>query len=185
MGPQARGSGVAPSIKCASGSCRWGLPAPLRKRGGARPLITLPREAQEQRVGGGLSHPWVPPPPVLGSCLLCLSLAWATALWPEPGMLRPCPWAWGWRAALSLHFAASLGKLGRESLLPSWLCPGSSPSRLLVPWARCTPYLLCLWVGPETQVTPLPALNLQPPAEEGVGNLIPFPVSFLLCQGSK
>lgn len=185
MGPQARGSGVAPSIKCASGSCRWGLPAPLRKRGGARPLITLPREAQEQRVGGGLSHPWVPPPPVLGSCLLCLSLAWATALWPEPGMLRPCPWAWGWRAALSLHFAASLGKLGWESLLPSWLCPGSSPSRLLVPWARCTPYLLCLWVGPETQVTPLPALNLQPPAEEGVGNLIPFPVSFLLCQGSK
>lgn len=41
--------------------------------------------------------------------------AWPTALWWEPGVLRPCPQAWASEAVLSLHFPASLGKLGPES----------------------------------------------------------------------
>lgn len=82
--------------------------------------------------------------------------------------------AWGWGAVLSLHFPASLGKLGRESLLPSGLCPGSSSPPAPGTLGQVHPLTCCASGQAETQVTPLHALTLPWVQKKGWGTCSHF-----------
>lgn len=93
--------------------CLWKLNVEVISTtgGGGPPLIVLPREALEERAGGG-------PTSILQGeeSARYFQWAWTAALWSEPGVLRPCCGAWTWEAVLPpTPFPASLGKLGRGS----------------------------------------------------------------------
>lgn len=149
-------------------SCRWRSPC----RWGRWPSSHRPTQGGP---GGESRRRPVLSPLRRGNCPLC------TFCGPGPGHLAGarCTEAWlrarGWGAVLSLHFLASLGKLGRESLMPSGLCPGSSPPPAPSALGRSHPLTCCASGQALTgaQVTALGALDPKPPPEERVGDLLP------------
>ena len=167
--------------------CLWKLTVGVTTagRGGARPLITLPREAQAEQVGGGLSDRGsLGAGPVLGSCLLCTFSG-----------LDHSPLAKAWRNEALPSGYGDGEQSSPSTFLPAWgnwvgtvYCPPGCILNLHPPSSWHLGQGTCCAFGQaltETQVTPLHALNLQPAPEEGVKNLFPFPASLLLCQGSK
>lgn len=149
-------------------------------RGGSRPVITLPGEAQEERgagrpasPGSGGSEPGLCWEAAGSAC----SWAWTTALWPEPGMgmgSNPLP-----------PFSCQPGETGSGEFIALRAVPWIflTPSSWH-PGPGAPPHLLCLWAGGDpSHPFACPESSLGP--EEGVGHLFPFLASFLLCQGSR
>ena len=131
--------------------------------GGARPVVTLPGEAQEESRGEAC-QPWVKSVgawPVMESCRLCtllgldhslLARAWHVEAQPAQGHED------GEQSSSSIFLPDWGNWVGRVYCPPGCALDLPHPE-FLAPWARCTPSL-AVPLGMQTQVTPLHALNL-------------------------
>ena len=135
-GPQAGGLEF-PQHKMCLCKLTVGVTSTSAGRGGARPVITLPGEAREERgagrpasPGSGGSEPGLCWEATGSAC----SWAWTTALWPEPGM--------GMGSSPLPPFSCQPGETGLGEFIALRGCALYLPHpQLLAPWARCTPSL--------------------------------------------
>lgn len=91
-----------------------------------------------------------------GTASYALSWAWATALWPEVGILRPYPLGMGVRNSPLLPLSCQLEEIGSGEFIGlrgvPWIFLTFSGS--WHPGQRAPPHLLCLWAGPNWDLPP-------------------------------
>lgn len=136
------GSGVPPSIRCASGSLGWRLSALLGWGKGvsdsSQPTSGgLGGVSQRRPISQGGSDPFL-----YGETMRFL-WAWTIALWPEAGILRPYPLDMGVENGPLPPLSCQLEEIGSESLLASGVCPGSSSPSVPGTLGKGHPLICC------------------------------------------
>lgn len=147
--------------------------------GGGRPLSVLPREAREERAGGGLSSA------LQGEKLSPVHFLWAWTL-AESWGIEALPLGVGAGSSPLPPLPCQLGEIGLQRVyalraVPRIFPTPSSPH----PGQIAPPHLPCIWAGPNWNPShPFGCPESKATSRRG-RELVPLWTSFVLCQRSE